>query len=348
MENRAQRQDWLRSCSEISPSRSPQVQCERELRARRNIFGLHLARRVTEAKKARQAAALGLIGIHWKRRVVESPRMSDVIGATAYTPVVPGVHNIEHERRVETDGRMEATRWLPSPVTHTRYVFTVGTRRVQLKGDPSHGDDVAAVNQTAKLHLDALDRRINITRSAARGRLFSQNVPGFERLAQFQINVPGFQIAELRESKFEMRQEPLRFHGITVCSKIFQHVLKIAPNEMWQHPAVMNIGSPVNEVVHKGLFPEPGDETAKQQLLGKAHAGVGRHLESAHFEEPQASAAAFGRIKLINAEFGAVRVSSSVYQQVAEEAIHQPGSNVAIHARRGIDGRHRLVTSAAT
>src|SRR6266576_1622413 len=99
----------LASCFGGFHSTSPQIQCERELRARGNIFWPHCARRVTETEKARQPAAFGLIGIHWKGGVTESTRMSDVICATSYAVAIPRVHDIEHERCVKTDRRMQAT-----------------------------------------------------------------------------------------------------------------------------------------------------------------------------------------------------------------------------------------------
>jgi len=113
---------------------------------------------VTETEKARQPAAFGLIGIHWKGGVTESTRMSDVICATSYAVAIPRVHDIEHERCVKTDRRMQATGRLPGSITHTRDIFAVRTRRVEGKSDPSHRDNMAPVNQTTELHLDALDR----------------------------------------------------------------------------------------------------------------------------------------------------------------------------------------------
>jgi len=49
-----------------------------------------------------------------------------------------------------------------------------------------------------------------------------------------------------------------------------------------------------------------------------------RHLKGAQLEKAQPSATALGRIQLINAKLGSVRISRHVNQQVAEHTVHQP------------------------
>jgi hypothetical protein len=51
---------------------------------------------------------------------------------------------------------------------------------------------------------------------------------------------------------------------------------------------------------------------------------MGGHLESTHFYQSEASTGAIGREEFINAEFGTMRVSRQVCQQVAEDAIDEP------------------------
>ena len=74
-----------------------------------------------------------------------------------------------------------------------------------------------------------------------------------------------------------------------------------------------------------GLLPEPRDERAQQELLGQAHARVRRHLEGAHLQQAEPAAAAVGRVELVDAELGAMRVAGGVDEQMAEEAVHEPG-----------------------
>ena len=76
-----------------------------------------------------------------------------------------------------------------------------------------------------------------------------------------------------------------------------------------------------------GLLPEPGDQRAHQQLLCQAHARVRRHLEAAEFQQSEAAGRGVGRVQLVDAELGAMRVAGAIDQDVAEDAIDQPGRN---------------------
>ncbi len=49
-----------------------------------------------------------------------------------------------------------------------------------------------------------------------------------------------------------------------------------------------------------------------------------RHLEAAELDQPLPSRGAVGRIELVDAELGAVRVAGDVGEQVAEQAVDQP------------------------
>ncbi len=72
------------------------------------------------------------------------------------------------------------------------------------------------------------------------------------------------------------------------------------------------------------LLPEPGDQRAQQQLLRQAHPRMRRHLERAELDQAQPAGRAVGRIELVDADLGAVRVAGDVDQQIAEQAIDQP------------------------
>jgi len=60
-------------------------------------------------------------------------------------------------------------------------------------------------------------------------------------------------------------------------------------------------------------------------VLREAHAGVRRHFEGAHLDQAEPAAAGIGRVELVDAELGPMGVAAGVDEQVAEEAIHQPG-----------------------
>ena len=65
------------------------------------------------------------------------------------------------------------------------------------------------------------------------------------------------------------------------------------------------------------------------ELLREAQARVRRHLESPQFDEAEAAAGAVGRVKFVDAELGAVGVASDVDEEMAEEAVHEPGRDLA-------------------
>ena len=72
------------------------------------------------------------------------------------------------------------------------------------------------------------------------------------------------------------------------------------------------------------LLPEPRHQRPQQQLLREAHPRVRRHLERAELDQPQPAGRRVGRVQLVDAELGAVRVARDVDQQMAEHAIDQP------------------------
>ena len=55
-----------------------------------------------------------------------------------------------------------------------------------------------------------------------------------------------------------------------------------------------------------------------QHLLGQRHARVGRHLEAAELDEAEAAGGAVGRVQLVDADLGAMRVARDVGQHVAQ------------------------------
>ena len=64
-----------------------------------------------------------------------------------------------------------------------------------------------------------------------------------------------------------------------------------------------SVRAPAYELSLERVFPEAGDERADEQLLGEAHARVGRHLEAAELDEAEPAGRAIGRIELVDADF---------------------------------------------
>src|SRR5881392_3858805 len=119
-----------------------------------------------------------------------------------------------------------------------------------------------------------------------------------------------------------MRGEPVRLEQVTAVPQVFDHVAKILLNKVGQHKAVMEFGAPAHEGTPAGLSPETGNERAKEELLGQTHARVRRHFKGAQLDETEPAAAGLGRVELVDAEFGPVRVARHVDEQVAKDSVH--------------------------
>src|SRR5205085_10346081 len=127
--------------------------------------------------------------------------------------------------------------------------------------------------------LHALERRIDVAGRARRTRLLPEHVPRLERRADLEVKSGGIEVADLRKAELEMRSEPFRLYCVPARRKIAEHFPEIVPDEMRQHPAVVDRAAPAHELLLVRLRPERGDERAQKKLLRKAHARVRRHLE---------------------------------------------------------------------
>ncbi len=132
------------------------------------------------------------------------------------------------------------------------------------------------------LGLQPLDRGFDIARRAAGRRLLAEHVPGFERLADFQFDATMGDAAIDGKAEFPLRLEPFRLEGVAGAGKIGDDAAKILPDEMRQHETVVQAGAPAHRRASLRLAPEPGDERANEQMLGEAHARVGRPERGRH------------------------------------------------------------------
>src|SRR5271170_2101357 len=125
-------------------------------------------------------------------------------------------------------------------------------------------------NEAARLDLQALKRAVHITHRATAAGLFAEDMPRLERSAEFDLNVALLQIADAREAKFKMWREPVELERITRLAQIADDIIEICFAEMRQHPAVMNVRAPADEVIFVRFVPEFCHETAQQKMLREA------------------------------------------------------------------------------
>src|SRR5207253_4460128 len=96
------------------------AQVERERKVGVALLGpqLDFLWRMPHPDEAREAAAFGFISIHRKILVSEAARMRHVVLAAAERALHPGIDEVEGERRVHADGRVQRRRRLPGAVAH--------------------------------------------------------------------------------------------------------------------------------------------------------------------------------------------------------------------------------------
>src|SRR5258705_709582 len=100
----------------LQPSNGPQVERQREVRVALLEWVAYRTGRVADVEEPREAPAFRFVRVDRKDVKAPSPRMRDVVDAPAHRGVVPRIQNVEHERRMHRNHRMQAARRLPCPV----------------------------------------------------------------------------------------------------------------------------------------------------------------------------------------------------------------------------------------
>src|SRR5499425_2070620 len=305
-------------------SRTPQVESHRVFE--RTLFPRQVeqSRRVAEILEARQATSLRFIRVNRQGLVVASAGMGNVVNAAAERAAAPAIENVEGERGVDIDGRVQRRRQLPHLEAHAGDVFA-GAAGCRQRNEPSvAGDGVAAGIETIDLHLQSLDRGIDEARGDAGGRILAQHVPRLERVSQFKPDAAVGDGAIERKTKLALGMKPLRIEVIAGAAKTFQNVEKVVPNEVRQHESIVQGRTPTYRRAALWLAPEPGDQRAQEQLLRQAHARVRRHFERAELHQAQPPGWTVRRKQFVDTELGAVGIAGNVDEKITKQAIDQP------------------------
>ena len=285
----------------------------------------HRAGGVADREEPHAAAGFRLVGVDRHLVVIAPARMGHVIGAAADRAPVPAVVDVEHKRRMHADRGMQRIGRRPGAEAHAGHVLAGIARGMQRQAIAVAGDRVAHIVQARHLDLQPLDGAVDVAHRAAATRLLAQHVPGLERVAKLHLDAALRHFADQREAELEVRREPLRIERIARGAEIGQHVLEILLHEVRQHEVVVQARAPAAELLLIGPVPEGRDQAAQQRLLRHAHLPVRRHLEGAQLEQAAASGGGVRREQLVDAELGAMRVAGRIDQQVAEDAVDQPG-----------------------
>src|SRR5580765_1995595 len=217
--------------------------------------------------------------------------MRNVISATAEAALIPNVVEIEPQRRVRADRRLQTIWRLPRAIAHARDAFAVRAGGMQRHAMAVARDGEAVADESARLDLQAFERAVHVTYRAADRAFFAEDVPRFERGAEFDLQIASLQIADARETKLEVRREPIELERITGVVQIVDDIAEIRLAKVRQHPAVVDVRAPAHEVVGVGLLPEFRDEAAQQEMLREAHLRMWRHFKRPHLDEAEPAVA---------------------------------------------------------
>src|SRR5947207_1277853 len=103
---------------------------------------------------------------------------------------------------MDADGGVEAFGRMPRPETNASDVFAIGAGGVERDGLSIAEDDVAGICQATNFYLETVERGIDIASGASGAALFTEDVPGFEGLADFEIDAALGYPAVPREAEF--------------------------------------------------------------------------------------------------------------------------------------------------
>ena len=128
---------------------------------------------MAKGEKARHTAALRFVGIHRKGFIVTPAWMRHVIDTATNRACVPCIENIEYQRRVDGNRRMQTRRGLPRTVPHPGDKLVRRACGVERELPPIARDDVACLSHSGHCYLQAFDRRIDKTHRPSGARLFA-------------------------------------------------------------------------------------------------------------------------------------------------------------------------------
>ncbi len=99
---------------------------------------------------------------------------------------------------------------------------------------------------------------------------------------------------------------------------------QVGADVVGEHEPVVQLGPPADQRAGVGVLPEPGDEGAHEQRLGRSHLPVRRHLERSQLEQAESAGGGVGGVELVDAELGPVGVAGEVGEQMTQRPIGDP------------------------
>src|SRR5437867_3418579 len=179
------------------------------------------------------------------------------------------------------------------------------------------GDPVPAGREPGRLHLESLERRVDVAGRAAGAGLLAEHGPRLEGVSYLDLDVAAADGTVARKTEVVLCGEPVDAEREPGALEVRDHLDEVRPDEVRQEEAVVEQRAPADERASVRLLPEPGDEGSHEELLHEAHARVRWHLEAAELDEAEPAARRLGGVQLVDAELGPVRVAGDVHQEVS-------------------------------
>src|SRR5438445_2833464 len=247
-------------------SRPPQVEGHRIFVRAFFLRQFEKAWRVAGVREARQPPRLRFIRVYGRRLVVASGRMRDMVDAAAQRAAAPRIENVEGQRGMHIDRRVQSGRQLPSLEAYAGDTFAGTAGGAQRNASSVARDRMAPGIKTLDPYLQTFDGGVDGARGGGRAGVFAQHMPRLERVAQFKCDATMGDGAIERKAKFALGLKPLRIEMIAGGgAQIVQHTEKVVPDEMLQHEPIVQGRAPADGGAALRLAPEPGDQRAHEQ-----------------------------------------------------------------------------------
>jgi hypothetical protein len=149
------------------------------------------------------------MAVDWKDLMISPPGVADMVGAATHGPATPLVEEVNDQRGMDANGRMEAGWWLPGPIAHP------GNKGSRFRGDLQRNPPAIAeqkvplTDHPGHLNLQSLYRGVNVAYRSPAPWLFPQDMPGFQSLAQLNIHSLLGHLAVKGETEFKMGMEKI-------------------------------------------------------------------------------------------------------------------------------------------
>ena len=145
----------------------PQVQCQWKLQWRIKLTRTNDTRSMAELYKTGHPARFGFKGVYRELLERAPAGMRHMIAASGNRLMIPGIHHVKDQRRMNANGGMQACRGLPGSIPHGGYKFAIAPGSMQRQQHTVDGNLMPSVNHPARLNLQTFHRRIHKAHGAA-------------------------------------------------------------------------------------------------------------------------------------------------------------------------------------